>query len=168
MKDLLRPYAYTVGPLVFLPLYQSSNTDLVLDNLRGKLFALTNTIQIYFLHVNIKLNINSRTKKTIVASGKWKIKCLGVFKVMTFPHFWTRFCLNKNTKSCFKIMHHSHMSLCELHLEIENLMRTRIKGTISQDFSRPVFFIKQLLLILIGMPRNNFEFFWISWSYLYS
>ncbi len=29
----------------------------------------------------------------------------------------------------------------------------------SRDFSSPVFFIKQLLLVPIGMPRNNFEFF---------
>jgi hypothetical protein len=33
------------------------------------------------------------------------------------------------------------------------------KGTVSRDFSCPVFFIKQLLLVLIGKPRNNFELF---------
>ncbi len=34
-----------------------------------------------------------------------------------------------------------------------------LKGTVSRDFSRLVFFIKQLLLVPIGMPRNDFEFF---------
>jgi hypothetical protein len=29
----------------------------------------------------------------------------------------------------------------------------------SVNFSSPVFFIKQLLLVLIGMPRNDFKFF---------
>jgi hypothetical protein len=33
------------------------------------------------------------------------------------------------------------------------------KGTVSRDFSCPVFFIKQLLLVPIGKPRNDFEFF---------
>ncbi len=28
-----------------------------------------------------------------------------------------------------------------------------LKGTVSRDFSSPVFFIKQLLMVLIGMPR---------------
>jgi hypothetical protein len=34
-----------------------------------------------------------------------------------------------------------------------------LKGTVSRDFSSPVFFIKQLLLVPKGMPRNDFEFF---------
>jgi hypothetical protein len=34
-----------------------------------------------------------------------------------------------------------------------------IKATVSRDFSCPVFFIKQLLLVPIGKPRNDFEFF---------
>jgi hypothetical protein len=34
-----------------------------------------------------------------------------------------------------------------------------IKGTVSRDFLWLVFFIKQLLLVPIGMPRNDFEFF---------
>jgi hypothetical protein len=33
------------------------------------------------------------------------------------------------------------------------------KATVSRDFSCPVFFIKQLLLVPTGMPRNDFEFF---------
>ncbi len=33
------------------------------------------------------------------------------------------------------------------------------KGTASRDFSSLVFFIKQLLLVPMGMPRNVFEFF---------
>ncbi len=31
----------------------------------------------------------------------------------------------------------------------------------SRDFSSSVFFIKQLLPVPMGMPRNDFEFFWI-------
>jgi hypothetical protein len=34
-----------------------------------------------------------------------------------------------------------------------------VKGTVSRDFSSSVFFIKQLLLVPRGMPRNDFEFF---------
>jgi hypothetical protein len=35
------------------------------------------------------------------------------------------------------------------------------KGTVSRVISSPAFFIKQLLLVPIGMPRNDFEFFQI-------
>ncbi len=38
-------------------------------------------------------------------------------------------------------------------------LRCSVKGTVSRDFSCPVFFIKQLLLVPIGKPRNDFEFF---------
>jgi hypothetical protein len=34
-----------------------------------------------------------------------------------------------------------------------------LKGTVSRDFLCPVFFIKQLLLVPIGKPRNDFKFF---------
>ncbi len=34
-----------------------------------------------------------------------------------------------------------------------------LKGTVSRDFSCPVFFIKHLLLVPIGTPRTDFEFF---------
>ncbi len=34
-----------------------------------------------------------------------------------------------------------------------------LKGTVSRDFSCQVFFIKHLLLVPIGMPRTDFEFF---------
>ncbi len=34
-----------------------------------------------------------------------------------------------------------------------------VKGTVSRDFSRPVFFIKHLLLVPIGMARTDFKFF---------
>ncbi len=34
-----------------------------------------------------------------------------------------------------------------------------LKATVSRDFSCPVFFIKQLLLVPIGMPKTDFEFF---------
>jgi hypothetical protein len=34
-----------------------------------------------------------------------------------------------------------------------------VKGRVSRDFSSPVFFIKQLLLVPMGMSRNDFEFF---------
>jgi hypothetical protein len=34
-----------------------------------------------------------------------------------------------------------------------------VNGTVSRGFSSPVFFIKQLLLVQIGMPRNDFKFF---------
>jgi hypothetical protein len=38
-------------------------------------------------------------------------------------------------------------------------IRFWLKGTMSRDFSSPVFFfIKQLLLVPMGMPRNGFEF----------
>ncbi len=37
----------------------------------------------------------------------------------------------------------------------------QLKGTVSRDFSGPVFFIKHLLLVPIGMPRTDFEFFLI-------
>jgi hypothetical protein len=33
------------------------------------------------------------------------------------------------------------------------------KGTVSRDFSCPVFFIKELFLVPIGKPRNDFDFF---------
>ena len=33
-----------------------------------------------------------------------------------------------------------------------------VKGTVSQDFSSPVFFIKQFLLVPMGMPRSDFKF----------
>ncbi len=33
-----------------------------------------------------------------------------------------------------------------------------VKGTVSRDFSCPVFFIKHLLLVQIGMPRTDFKF----------
>jgi hypothetical protein len=36
-----------------------------------------------------------------------------------------------------------------------------IKGTVSRDFLCPVFFIKQCILVPIGMPRNDFKFLWI-------
>ncbi len=36
-----------------------------------------------------------------------------------------------------------------------------LKGTVSQDFLCPILFIKQLLLVPIGMPRNDFKFFLI-------
>ncbi len=42
------------------------------------------------------------------------------------------------------------------------------KGAVSRDFSSPVFFIKQLLPVPIGMPKNNFVFLKYSWSYSYS
>jgi hypothetical protein len=34
-----------------------------------------------------------------------------------------------------------------------------VKGTVSRDIPSSVFFIKQLLLVPIGMPRNDFELF---------
>ncbi len=34
-----------------------------------------------------------------------------------------------------------------------------VKETVSRDFSPSVFFIKQLFLVPMGMPRNDFEFF---------
>jgi hypothetical protein len=34
-----------------------------------------------------------------------------------------------------------------------------LKGTVSRDFLCPVFFIKHLLLVPIGMPRTDFKFF---------
>ncbi len=34
-----------------------------------------------------------------------------------------------------------------------------VKGTVSRDFLSPVFFTKQLFLVPIGMPRNDFKFF---------
>ncbi len=43
-----------------------------------------------------------------------------------------------------------------------------IKGTVSRDFPSPVFFIKQLLLVPLDMPRNDFESDEYSWSYSYS
>jgi hypothetical protein len=33
-----------------------------------------------------------------------------------------------------------------------------LKGTVSRDFSSPVFLTKQLLLVPMGMPRNDFDF----------
>jgi hypothetical protein len=42
-----------------------------------------------------------------------------------------------------------------LQLHIRNI----VKGTVSRDFSCPVFFIKHLLLVPIGMPRADFKFF---------
>ncbi len=42
---------------------------------------------------------------------------------------------------------------------MESIDRFAFKGTVSRDFSSPVFFIKQLLLVPKGMPRNDFEFF---------
>ena len=48
---------------------------------------------------------------------------------------------------------------------------TRLKETVPRNFSSLVFFIiKQLLLVPIGMPRNNFKFFRIfvgNYSYSY-
>jgi hypothetical protein len=45
-------------------------------------------------------------------------------------------------------------------LQITVFTRKKIlKGTVSRDFSFQVFSIKQLLLVLIGMTKNNFEFF---------
>jgi hypothetical protein len=46
------------------------------------------------------------------------------------------------------------------HLANQN-RRKSFKGTVSRDFSCPVFFIKHFLLVPIGMPRTDFEFFWI-------
>jgi hypothetical protein len=37
----------------------------------------------------------------------------------------------------------------------------KTKGTVSRDFSSPVFFIIQLLLVPIVMHRNSFKFFLI-------
>jgi hypothetical protein len=34
-----------------------------------------------------------------------------------------------------------------------------LKGTVSRDFSSPVFFIKKFLLVPMGMCRNDFKFF---------
>ncbi len=34
-----------------------------------------------------------------------------------------------------------------------------LKGTVPRDFSPPVFFVKELLLVPIGMLRNDLEFF---------
>ena len=42
---------------------------------------------------------------------------------------------------------------------VPNLSDNELKGTVSRDFLSPVFFIKQLLLVPIDMPRNDFEFF---------
>jgi hypothetical protein len=36
---------------------------------------------------------------------------------------------------------------------------SQLKGTVSRDFSSPVFFIKQFLLVPMGMPSSDFEFF---------
>jgi hypothetical protein len=36
-----------------------------------------------------------------------------------------------------------------------------LKGTVSRDFSCPVYFIKHLLLVPIRMPRTEFKFFGI-------
>ncbi len=40
-------------------------------------------------------------------------------------------------------------------------MLLALKGTVSRDFSPPVFFVKELPLVPIGMSRNDFEFFLI-------
>ncbi len=42
-----------------------------------------------------------------------------------------------------------------------NIQPMILKGTVARDFSSPIFFIKQPLLVPIGMPRNDFEFFFI-------
>ncbi len=41
----------------------------------------------------------------------------------------------------------------------EGFKSHKLKGTVSRDFSSAGFFIKQLRLVPMGMPRNDFKFF---------
>ncbi len=41
------------------------------------------------------------------------------------------------------------------------LFEPQLKGTVSRDFLTLVFFIKQLLLVPLDMPKKDFEFFWL-------
>jgi hypothetical protein len=43
--------------------------------------------------------------------------------------------------------------------------RSTIKGTVSRDFLTLVLFIKQLLLVPLDMPRNDYEYFHHSKNY---
>ncbi len=38
-------------------------------------------------------------------------------------------------------------------------LNKHVKGTVSRDFLTLVFFIKQLLLVPLDMPKKDFEFF---------
>jgi hypothetical protein len=49
----------------------------------------------------------------------------------------------------------------EFELDHKSYCILYITGTVSRDFLTMVFFIRQLLLVLLDMPRKDFEFFQI-------
>ncbi len=64
----------------------------------------------------------------------------------------------KNQNSCDLSLTQFRLSTELFMLYVMKLFHTVLKGTVSRDFSCPVFFIKQLILVPIGKPRNDFEF----------
>jgi hypothetical protein len=48
---------------------------------------------------------------------------------------------------------------CLAQSDIRMSARLCLKGTVSRDFLTLVFFIKQLLLVPLDMPKKDFEFF---------
>ncbi len=88
----------------------------------------------------------------LYAVAKKKISCFSCF------WYWLN-CRARTIMYCLEefIIDRSHVVFTEWHQKTGSW--ETLKGTVSRDFSCPVFFYKHLLLVPIGMPRTDFDFF---------
>ncbi len=120
-------------------------------------------------YVNMQACVDSCMLLSIDGSMHAYIPALMLSCMHAFIRAWLYECLVQFTDATWMISYlhlcaslHACMILCVdalcMHLPT-CAYACPIKGTVSRDFSCPVFFIKQLLLVPIGKPRNDFEFF---------
>ncbi len=73
---------------------------------------------------------------------------------------------NGHSKFCIAVYVLSSMTHFDVFLLTHLRRETLLKGTVSQDFSPPVFFVNLLLLVPEDMTRNNFSEYEELFNYL--